>query len=343
MTNDERNPIAEARSRYRAASIRVSGFVLLSTFILGHPSLISADWPQWRGPDRNGLIERGPALIASLTGQTPTWQSQPIPSGDRGGRGSPVVSAGRVYGLTSTATASPGPDEVFCLDAANGRLLWKSRLGDKAVAETASSTPCIANGRLYIAGSGTTVFCLDADTGKQVWNAVLSRTEGKPIASSIAVIGKVTVLIADVLTGVDADTGKVLWTQDRITGLESSPALWQTAESKQVICNTAPETYAVDATNGHILWSIPGGGKSTPVIVQEYGGDFVVNLSENRRTGLSAYRLTPKGPEKLWTLPFTDRASSPVVFDGHVYAIAGGSNGHGAHLVCVHLDTGKVA
>ena len=79
------------------------------------------------------------------------------------------------------------------------------------------------------------------------------------------------------------------------------------------------------------------------MVAQEYGGDFLLNLSDNRRNGLSAYRLTDKGPQKLWTLPESDRGSSPVVFDGHVYAIAGGSNGHGAHLLCVHLDTGKVA
>jgi outer membrane protein assembly factor BamB len=110
-----------------------------------------------------------------------------------------------------------------------------------------------------------------------------------------------------------------------------------------VICNSEKETHGVDPADGKILWSVPGGGKSTPVVAQEYGGDFLVNMSENRKTGLSAYRLTDKGPQKLWTLKESDRASSPVVFDGHVYAIAGGNAGHGAHLLCVHLDSGKVA
>ena len=150
-------------------------------------------------------------------------------------------------------------------------------------------------------------------------------------------------LLADVLTGLDAETGRVLWTQERITGHESSPARWRTKDRDYVICNTARETHGVDPTDGKILWSVPGGGKSTPVVVQEYGGDFLVNMSDGRKNGLSAYRLTPEGPQKLWTLPASDRASSPVVFDGHVYAIAGGSNGHGARLLCVHLDTGKVA
>jgi outer membrane protein assembly factor BamB len=110
-----------------------------------------------------------------------------------------------------------------------------------------------------------------------------------------------------------------------------------------VICNGSQETNVIDPSDGRIIWSVPGGGKSTPVVAQEYGGDFLLTLSENRKTGLTAYRLTDKGPQKLWTLPESDRASSPVIFDGHVYAVAGGSNGHGAHLLCVHVDTGQVA
>ena len=69
-----------------------------------------------------------------------------------------------------------------------------------------------------------------------------------------------------------------------------------------VICNTDKETHGVDPADGRILWSVPGGGKSTPVVAQEYGGDFLLNMSDNRRTGLSAYRLTDKGPQKLWAL-----------------------------------------
>jgi outer membrane protein assembly factor BamB len=150
-------------------------------------------------------------------------------------------------------------------------------------------------------------------------------------------------LLADVLTGLDAETGKLQWTQNKIAGRESSPVPWNSNGHDYVIANSAKETHGVDAADGRIVWSVPGGGKSTPVVAQEYGGDFLVNLSDNRRSGLSAYRLTDKEPKKLWMLGKTDRGSSPVVFDGYVYAVAGGGNGHGAHLLSVHLDTGKVA
>ena len=310
--------------------------------LLLHRPATAADWPQWRGPDRNGLGPKSPALANSLAGLSPLWLADGIPSGDRGGRGGLVIHAGKVYGLVSAASKSSAIDEVFCLDAATGKTIWKSKVQDSS-GQAGSSTPCIVKGKLYVVGSGSKAYCLNADSGSPIWEAKLTRSSNKSIASSIAVVGKVAVLLADVLTGLDAETGKVLWTQNQITGFESSPVAWNSKGRDYVICNSARETHCVDAADGRILWSVPGGGKSTPVVAQEYGGDFLVNMSDNRRTGLSAYRLTDKGPQKLWTLKECDRASSPVVFDGHVYAIAGGSNGHGAHLLCVHLDTGKVA
>ena len=302
-----------------------------------------ADWPQWRGPDRNGLGPKSPALANSLAGLSPLWLADRIPSGDQGGRGGLIIHAGKVYGLASASSKSTATDDVFCLDAANGKTLWKARFPETGSAGAGSSTPCIVKGKLYVVGSGSKVYCLNADNGSPIWEAKLSRSGKEPIASSIAVVGKTAVLLADVLTGLDAETGKVLWTQDQITGHESSPAPWSSKGRDYVICNSDRETHGVDPADGKILWSVPGGGKSTPVVAQEYGGDFLLNMSDNRKNGLSAYRLTDKGPQKLWTLQESDRASSPVVFDGHVYAIAGGSNGHGAHLLCVHLDTGKVA
>jgi outer membrane protein assembly factor BamB len=301
------------------------------------------DWPQWRGPGRNGLAERSPRLVHSLAGAAPLWQSEPIASGESGGRGSLVVSAGRVYGMTTAKSQSQSFDEVFCLDAGNGQALWRSRLAPVRGGETGASTPCIIDGRLYLVSSIGRVHCLDAASGAAIWDVGLDRTGPEPIASSVAVVEGVAVLLADVLTGLDAATGNLLWRQSKITGHQSSPTIWRTNERSYVLANGRLETFCVDPSSGQILWSVPGGGLSTPVVAEEYGGDFLVNLAASRKNGLSAFRLTPEGPHKLWSLRSFDRAASPAVFDGHVYAIAGGSNGHRARILCVHLDTGRVA
>jgi outer membrane protein assembly factor BamB len=57
------------------------------------------DWPQWRGPSRNGVLSGGPALASSWGDEGPAklWESEPIPSDDDGGHGSVVVADGRAY------------------------------------------------------------------------------------------------------------------------------------------------------------------------------------------------------------------------------------------------------
>src|SRR5262245_41999885 len=193
-----------------------------AALLVATASAPAADWSQWRGPGRNGLVEEGPALVSSLAGQAPLWQSEPITAGDSGGRGSLVVHAGRVYGLTSVTSGSSTTDEVFCLNADSGKAVAKSRLRESGTGGAGSSTPCIAGGKLYVVGSGGGVSCLHADDGRPVWERKLSRSANRPVASSVAVAGKIAVLLADVLTGLDARTGEVLWTQERVAGQESS-------------------------------------------------------------------------------------------------------------------------
>jgi hypothetical protein len=59
----------------------------------------TSDWPQWRGPDRNGALRGGPALTStwSTDGPPKLWESEPIPSDDDGGHGSVIVAGGRAY------------------------------------------------------------------------------------------------------------------------------------------------------------------------------------------------------------------------------------------------------
>ena len=69
-------------------------FALLASI----PALTAAtsDWPQWRGPDRNGALAGGPTLTStwSTDGPPKLWESEPIPSDDDGGHGSVVVAGG---------------------------------------------------------------------------------------------------------------------------------------------------------------------------------------------------------------------------------------------------------
>src|SRR5579872_6204268 len=101
--------------------------LLCLVFLMGWPRLtLGADWPQWRGPDRNGVAPESPPLADEWPGTGPRlgWQNGRLMHGGVDtGHSSPVVAAGRVYLYGSWLDFSVpegASDEVACLSASTG-------------------------------------------------------------------------------------------------------------------------------------------------------------------------------------------------------------------------------
>lgn len=217
-------------------------------------------------------------------------------------------------------------DTIVCLDAATGKTLWKKQYPGVPHQHGSSSTPCIADGRCYVAGSDGGIYCLDAKTGDEVWKAQVGKGDKN---SSFVVVDGVAIIAAGPLTGFDAATGKVLWSQKAVGPTNSSPAYWEKDGKTYLLVGGS----CIDPKTGDVLWKSPGPGNSTPAIV----GDHMVVLTGDGKIGVIAYKLAKDKAEKLWSVEtFADRGASPLVHDGHVYAM--GSQG----AVCVHLESGKV-
>ena len=93
------------------------------------PQQADAEWPQWRGADRNGFVE-APALIESLPaeGLAAKWSLESFPGGNSGGWSSPIISNGRVYLFSHTKTKNPD------VELAESKYPWLSP--DKRVGMT---------------------------------------------------------------------------------------------------------------------------------------------------------------------------------------------------------------
>ena len=78
-------------------------------------TLRAGDWPQWRGPNRDGIVQQSPQLAEAWPkGGPPTlWQSDPLPGGDAAGFGSPVVAGGKVYVFAAGYPDVPVPTRVL--------------------------------------------------------------------------------------------------------------------------------------------------------------------------------------------------------------------------------------
>lgn len=232
-------------------------------------------------------------------------------------------------------TVDTALDKVFCLDAETGKRIWLQELPGVPSTWQSSSTPCIVDGKCYVAGSGDKMYCLDAETGDIIWQGKFGQGRGRDMGSSFAVVDGCAMLMGGELLGLDAATGKELWRNKDVRGIHTSVAIWQHDGRKLAVVCGPKETVCVDPATGKTLWKVAGGGSSTPAIV----GDDMVVFTSDKKLGLVAYKLNLTGPEKLWNVPVSDRGSSPVIHDGHVYAIGGGGK---SQAVCIELATGKV-
>jgi len=215
-------------------------------------------------------------------------------------------------------------DVFVCLDAGDGKTLWKVGYPEARRA-SASSTVCVANGRVYGLGSKGEALCLDAKTGREIWRAKCGGGH-----SSFLCADGLVVVIADALIALNADAGQVVWTQRKVRSHENSPVLWRKA---YLICNTSRGVACVSLKTGEVRWTVEGGGPSTAAVAE----DHMAILTNKKETGLIAYRLSKEKAEKLWNIPdLTDRAASPIILDGHVYAVAR------RKVVCIELPTGVV-
>src|SRR5262245_57429673 len=130
---------------------------------------LSADWPQWRGPNRDGVVqgvivpEKWPQAL------TEEWK---VPVGE--GVSCPVVVGNSVY----VFTRQKDDELVLCLDLATGKENWRSEPypapyqwgpGEGNFSKGPRSTPTVAGGRVYTAGVSGVISCLDAGTGKVLW------------------------------------------------------------------------------------------------------------------------------------------------------------------------------
>jgi outer membrane protein assembly factor BamB len=204
-------------------------------------------------------------------------------------------------------------DTVVCLDPKTGQTLWKTAAPGEPTGRGSSSTPCVAGGKVFALGS-VNAYAIDAATGKLLWSKPLLQ---KGPGSSPCATKDAVAINAKHLYALDAATGNELWKVEKAGGGNSSPVLWNAGDKTFVICQGRATLDAVDMKTGQVVWSVPGGGDSTPAI----RGDILAVQTRKPEAGLITYRIKPEGATQLWLAPYDAlrTQSSPIVNDGYVF------------------------
>lgn len=317
-------------------------FRLLSVTLLvcGAGVAPAADWPQWRGPNRDGKsAETG--LLKSLPGGGPrlAWSvTEPDVIGT--GYGTPAVVKGKLYIVGADSASKDAAESCVCLDAATGAPVWKMPL-DTSKGKFLDgwgggprSTPTVDGDLVYVLGATGDLVALETATGKIVWKKNLVKDFGGAVpqwgySESPLIDGDRLVCTPGKKGGMvalDKKTGATVWVCEELKDDAgySSVVVATVGGVKQYIQQTGAHAVGVAAADGKLLWSVGEIKRRvavipTPVVV----GDKVY-FTAGYGAGGELVTIAPDGKSAKVTV----KTSSIANHHGGVIELGGKLYGH---------------
>jgi outer membrane protein assembly factor BamB len=319
------------------------------------------DWPGWLGPNRDSVWRESGIVDKFPAGGPPVRWRAPVGYGYAG----PAVAGGRVY-VTDYVTKGKmvegapvkldGTERVLCLDARDGKLLWKHEYPcryELSYPYGPRCTPLVHDGKVYTLGAMGNLLCLDAATGQEIWSRDLKKDykakvpmwgfAGHPLVDGkklfCLVGGEGTVVVA-----FDKDTGKELWRALSApqTGY-SSPTFIEAGGTRQLVIWHTKSINGLDPETGKVYWSVPlepfsGMSIATP---RQHGAHLFASGMGADAAVLLKLAADRPAAEEVWRGESGKGVfcanSTPFLQDGMIYGVDSG----GGQLRGVRLETGQ--
>jgi outer membrane protein assembly factor BamB len=331
----------------------IRGLPIACCWLLGLAPLIAADWPQWQGPNRDGIWTETRTLSAfPPTGLVLKWKT-PVGLG----YSTPIISNGRVFLSDLMVQNSNAFERVLCLNTRTGKRVWMTQqpasppdwFFNPAQMRGPGATPIIHKGRVYALSMFFVLNCLDTRTGKVIWKRDLaadyqlppSSLDASPLVDGNLLILPVGGKPAAGIVAFDLLTGREVWKALDQAATWSSPVIISAGGTRQLIVWMRQSVASLNPTNGAIYWTEPtvSGGSpgfsavSTPVI----NGDrllisgLMFRLEKDHPAAKVLWPDTPSGTRRILS-----DTSTPLFRDDFVY-----SPRSGGLFVCLEAETGR--
>ena len=325
--------------------LSAAAIVLSLTAVVSNREL--TDWPQWRGPNRDGIsTEKGLLKTWPAGGPPQAWRT----AGAGAGYSSFSTAGGRLY----TMGARGGDEYVIAFNAADGKKVWETRLGSRFSNDQGDGprgTPTVDGNRLYVSGASGDVSALDLATGKPVWSINVLKQFGGPnirwgFSESPLVLSDRILINAGApgasIVALKKTDGSVLWKSESDEAGYSSGLVHQVGGVRQAIFFTARRALGLDVQTGKLLWSYDRVSNRTANIATPIARGNHVFLSSDYGTGAALLELTPSGGslaarEVYFTREMRNHHASSVLVGDHLYGFSS------AILTAMKFDTGAVA
>ena len=300
------------------------------------------DWPQWRGPRRNGIsAEKDFVTSWPKEGPHRVWTARVGV-----GYSSVAVVGGRLYTMGNVSDV----DHVMCLDVATSKLLWDYRYPCAAADPNGypgpRCTPTVDGNLVFTVSRNGHVLCLNATSGALVWTKNLVGDFGGRIpqwgfAGSPLVEGDLLILETGAsgrsTAALDKKTGRVVWANGNSAAGYGSPIAFDLARDRAVAVFSASGLTGRAASNGRILWHYNWRtsydvNATTPIIF-----DDKIFISSGYGSGCALLQVSAGSVQSVWSNKnMRNHMNSCVLWQGHLYGFDEGQ------LRCLDVITGAV-
>lgn len=330
-----------------ATASRWIGLTVGIAVLIGASCALAQDWPQWRGRDRDGKVMGFTAPATWPAALKQKWKVT-VGSGDA----TPALVGDKLYVFTRQ-----GDNEtLLCLNAADGKELWKSSYAAQPVTGAPSrqhsgprSSPAVAEGKIVTLGATGVLSCWNAEDGKLAWRNDKFKevpqffTAMSPIIVDGMCIAQLGGRGNGAIVALDLASGDQKWSWSEEGPEYASPALLTVGDSKQVVTLTEKSVVGICAKAGKLLWRLPfpsamrAYNAATPIV----DGSTVIYTGANR--GTHAVKVEKQGDgfaaRELWNNPeLAPQFNTPVLQDGLLFGLS-----NRGQIFCLNAQTGATA
>jgi outer membrane protein assembly factor BamB len=326
--------------RVTSAALGVAVLSLLSSVALAQGG---GEWPQWRGPNRDGVSQETGLLKQWPEGGPPlAWKA----AGAGMGYSSFAVSKGRLYTLGLRGDR----EFVIAFDAETGKEVWATPHGSAFRNDRGDGprgTPTVDGDRVYSLGGNGDLSAIDAKTGKIVWQMnVLQKFGGSNITWGISesplVVGEKLLVNPGgpgaSVVALNKKDGSLIWKSQSDRAGYSSAIPVTVGGKTQVVFFTHTRGLGLDLETGKLLWDYPKAANDVANAATPVARGNRVWISSDYGNGGGLVEIKPTGAAEVYfTKEMRNHHSSSILVGEHLYGFSSGI------LMAMRFDTGEVA
>ena len=321
--------------------------ILLSlTLTLGWiTGLYAADWPQWRGPNGDGISTETDWNPKALDGRLKIlWES------DVGiGYSSFSVKGDRLYTMGNIEKGGNQTDVIYCLNAKTGKEIWRHEYTcEQGGWPGPRATPTIDGNYIYTISRSGHVYCLNAQTGSVIWTRDLV-AENMAVDPDCGISGSAVIYNDKVIfnaggrgIAMNKKTGDVLWHSGAEKCGFASPVLYDWKGETRIALLSRTDLYSLDPNTGKVHWTIPWITRYEENSVDPIISGNKLFLSTGYGRECALLELTGSKPRTIWqNANMSNHFHNSILINGHLFGIDG-VMGKKTALHCLDIDTGEL-